>query len=266
LRRIALSTVGGVIIGSGIIVWGVTSATTKWQVFVSFSSLLIVLGGTITSSFIGYKAKYIYEAILYIFQSFLTYKITPLTLKKDVAMMIDWSKRISRNGEQEYDKIVTENRGNSFIKYIFSLMSTGYGIDDIKLFGETSIEEEYFRKICSANILKTMASSAPAFGMVGTLIGLIVMLGEMENPAAMGPGLSVALITTLYGVVLARFIFSPTSTKVSQNLSIMRFREFLILEGITLIIQKKSPFYIQDRLNSYINRKYHYDMTKESKK
>jgi chemotaxis protein MotA len=90
--------------------------------------------------------------------------------------------------------------------------------------------------------------------MVGTLIGLIVMLGNLSDPGQMGPGLSMALMTTLYGVLVARFIFLPTSTKLKQKLGIQRFREYILLEGILLISQKKNPFYIKDKLNALLDR------------
>jgi chemotaxis protein MotA len=96
--------------------------------------------------------------------------------------------------------------------------------------------------------------------MIGTLIGLIVMLGNMDDPSQMGPGLSVALMTTLYGVLAARFIFQPCSTKVRQLLGIQRFREYLLLEGFMLILNKRSAFYIQDRLNAYLDRKMQFSL------
>ena len=69
-----------------------------------------------------------------------------------------------------------------------------------------------------------------------------------------------ALMTTLYGVLAARFVFQPCSTKVRQLLGIQRFREYLILEGLMLILNKRSTFYIQDRLNSFLDRKNQYSM------
>jgi len=82
----------------------------------------------------------------------------------------------------------------------------------------------------------------------------------------MVPGLSTALMTTLYGVLVARFVFQPCSTKLKQIMGINRFREFLLLEGFMLIMENRSPFYIQDKLNSYLDRKVQYGDTKVKKK
>ena len=253
--RLSLSTVLGVMAGVILIIMGVTSATDNWKVFLSLGSLKIVLGGTIASTFIGYKWRYIWRAFLNIFEIFIESGINSKTLKHDVETMLSWAELAQEKGKEAYDEISQSlGKKDTFSKYILSLMSTGYTVDEVRSFGENSIEENYFRTLTGANILNTMSAAAPAFGMVGTLIGLIAMLGKMDTPSEIGPGLAVALTTTLYGVLLARFIFDPTSTKVKQIYSIQRFREYLFLEGLLKIMENHSTFYIRDFLNSYLDR------------
>ncbi len=115
-----------------------------------------------------------------------------------------------------------------------------------------------------AYILKNMAAAAPAFGIIGTLIGLIVMLSTLGGDAsAMGEGLAVALMTTLYGVLLARMVFMPAASKLSQKESILRFRNYLIGESLAMLSENRSPRYIQDRMNSYLDPKIHYSIDKK---
>ena len=251
--RISLSTVFGVIFGFGIISWGVLSATHDWGIFVSLASFNIVMGGIIAAAFIGFRWRYLLLSMFDILTIFVRQTITPKSLKKDVAQIIVWSKAIQADGKNAIQKIIDEEK-EYFTKYVFTLIATGYKEEEVRRFSENSIEEHYFRHLNESNILNSMGSSAPAFGMVGTLIGLIVMLGDLEDPSKMGPGLSMALMTTLYGVLIARFLFIPTASKVKQKLSIKRFREYLLLEGIMLIMQKKNPFYIEDFLNSFLDR------------
>jgi chemotaxis protein MotA len=254
--RISLSTSVGVLSGGGVVLWGIASATDNYMMFYSPSSIAIVFGGTITASFIGYRWRYIFKAMSNIFTIFIRQKITPKTLNDDVKSVLEWAKQIQDDGQSAIEPILTKlNPDDEFSSYMFGLMATGYKTDDLQNFGETSIEEHYFRRLNEANILSNMGSAAPAFGMVGTLIGLIVMLGNLSDPGQMGPGLSMALMTTLYGVLVARFIFLPTSTKLKQKLGIQRFREYILLEGILLISQKKNPFYIKDKLNALLDRK-----------
>lgn len=251
---ISFSTLFGVIFGVGIVAWGVLSATTNWQIFLSLPSLQIVLGGTLTSAFIGYRWRYIVNALYSILRVFVEQKITPATLVQDVGMVVEWGRQAQRTGLEAFEAIGGESK-DEFIQYLCQLVSTGYTKEEVRQFGETTIEESYFRNLSIANILNSMGSTAPAFGMVGTLIGLIVMLSKMDDPSQMGPGLSLALMTTLYGILIARFIFMPCSTKIRQILAIQRFREYLLMEGFLLIMDKRSAFYIQDRLNAFLDRR-----------
>jgi chemotaxis protein MotA len=256
---VSLSTVCGVIFGFLVIASGILHETKDWQVFLSPASLAIVFGGTVTVTFIGFRFQYIWNAFLATLKIFLKQTISSKSLAMDVKMAIDWQKKVQAEGQAAYEAIAKASK-DEFIKYIFNLASTGYKPDDIREFGTTSIEEHYFRHMQGSNILNTMASMTPAFGLVGTLLGLIVMLGKLEDPSKLGPGLSLALTATLYGLLFARFVFMPSSTKVKQTLSIERFRHFIILEAIVLIMEKKPAMYIQDKLNSYLDRKEQYSM------
>ena len=256
---VSLSTVCGVVFGVLIICLGILHETKDWQVFLSPSSLAIVFGGTVTVTCIGFRFQYVWNAFIATLKIFLKQSISAKTLANDVKMAIEWQKKVQVEGQAAYESISKASK-DEFVKYAFNLASTGYKPDDIREFGTTSIEEHYFRHMQESTILNTMASMTPAFGLVGTLLGLIVMLGKLEDPSKLGPGLSLALTATLYGLLFARFVFMPSSTKVKQTLSIERFRHFLLLEGLVLIMEKKPAMYIQDKLNSYLDRKEQYSM------
>lgn len=258
---ISFSTLGGAILGFVVMAIAILHETKDWQVFMSVASLCIVLGGTITVTCIGFRFKYIWNAFLLCCKIFLRQSITSKSLVQDVKMAVDWQKKVQAEGQAAFDAIAKQSK-EEFVTYIFNLASTGYKPDDVRTFGSTSIEEHYFRHLQETTILNTMGSMTPAFGLVGTLIGLIVMLGKLEDPSKLGPGLSLALTATLYGLLFARFVFMPASTKGKQLLSIERFRHYLILEGLILIMEKRPAMYIQDRLNSYLDRKEQYSMFK----
>lgn len=252
---VSFSTLLGVSLGVIVLGWGMFSATENPVIYMDLPSLAIVLGGTITAAFVGFRARYMSSAILSVLGIFVRQKVGPKTLVKDVGNILEWNKKIQAEGKAVSDKISEETKKDDFVKYLLGLLSTGYNSDEIRDMAQTSIEETYFRKLSQSQILNTMAGSAPAFGMIGTLIGLIAMLAKMGDPSSMGPALSLALITTFYGVLVARFVFQPAFTKNKQKLSIQRFREYLLLEGVCLIAEKKSSFYIKDKLNSYLDRK-----------
>lgn len=104
------------------------------------------------------------------------------------------------------------------------------------------MESEAERAKGPVDALKKMGGDAPAFGMMGTLIGLVIMLGSMGgDPSAIGPSMAVALITTFYGIILARIILIPIGTKISARSDKTTFKENLEMEGLVLLAERKSP-------------------------
>jgi chemotaxis protein MotA len=103
-----------------------------------------------------------------------------------------------------------------------------------------------------------MASHAPAFGMIGTLVGMVAMLCALsDNVANIGSSLSVSFLSTLYGVVSARMVYMPAAAKLRQSISKRRFRNQLITEGMVMLVSDKTLMYIQDRLNSFLRPERH---------
>lgn len=256
---ISPSSLLGIVSGMLILLWTVHHESDDWTVYLSMPSLLIVLGGTLTVTLIGYRAKYVASALMTLLRIYMHQAITPKSLREDVRKMVEWNRRVQNEGAIAYDAIAKESK-DEFVVYLFGLLSTGYGTDDLRTFATTNIEEGYFRRLQASRILNSMASMTPALGLVGTLLGLITMLGKLQEPAKLGPGLALALTATLYGLLFARFLFLPTSTKAKQILSIERFRQYLLLEGAMLIQQGRPALYVQDRLNSFLDPESRYDM------
>jgi chemotaxis protein MotA len=89
------------------------------------------------------------------------------------------------------------------------------------------------------------------------------MLDKMgDDPSQLGPGMAVALITTLYGVLFSRLILLPAANKVQQREEIVRFRNYLVAEGLALLAERKSPRYIQDRMNAFLDPSIHFSIDK----
>ena len=127
--------------------------------------------------------------------------------------------------------------------------------------------EGYIKRDNNATeIFYQMAEYAPAFGMIGTLVGLIIMLDNLGgDPAGIGQGLAMALVTTLYGVLLARLLFMPAANKSQQNHSIIRYRNYVMLEGFVMLAEDKSPRFIQDKLNAALDAAVRYDIDTQGK-
>ena len=150
-----------------------------------------------------------------------------------------------------------------FLSFGIEMVVSGYSGPEIRDILTTTIESSFGRNMVPAKILGKIGGLCPAFGMVGTLVGLVIMLGNLSDPSSLGPSLSIALITTLYGVLFAQLLFSPCSEKMTQREQIVRFRNYLVAEGLVMLAEKKPPRYIQDRMNSFLDPAIHFNIDKD---
>lgn len=250
----------GTVISLSLIIFGVieTIKITEFtkglgNQFFNIPSLVIVVGGVLMASYITFQSRYVNRALAGVRYFFSQAGANKKSLQKDFEAIVEWNDIIRKDRVNALDKL--EEERNGYLEgYLFSLLSTNYSSDDIRQFGTNHIQEAYFRQMVVVDVLRAMGGAAPAFGMFGTLFGLIDMLGNLDDPSSMGPGLAAALMTTLYGIILSRFIFYPVAEKIKNSASINRFRETFMLEGIILINEKKTAFFIQDKLSTFLQR------------
>lgn len=260
----SLGTVIGILLAFGLFVGAIGFSTDNPTIFLSLSSFVMVAGGTLGATFISYEPRYVMLSLKLVWRIFFSPKVGRNVLKSEVGRVIRWAYTVQKNGipalEQESKKAV---RGDRFLKFGVDMVVSGYTGEEVREIMTNTIETTFGRNTVQVEILKTMGSAAPAFGMIGTLVGLIIMLDNMGgDPSALGKGLAVALLTTLYGVLFSRIVFIPASTKILQREEIVRFRNYLVAEGLALLADKKSPRYIQDRMNSYLDPAIHFNIDK----
>jgi len=105
------------------------------------------------------------------------------------------------------------------------------------------------------NVFKSMGDSAPAWGMIGTLIGLVQMLANMDDPSSIGPAMAVALLTTLYGAVIANFVCLPIADKLSLRSEQEKLNKSIIVEGAIGINRGISPMVLEESLKIFLSPK-----------
>ena len=260
-------TVIALICSIGLFVGSILTQTDNPAIFVSMSSVVIVVGGSLTAAFISYEPRYVILSLKLIGKVIFAAKIGRGVLKAEVGRVIRWAYTVQKSGipalEAEAKKAV---KGDKFLKFGIEMVISGYSGNEVKEILTNTIDTTFVRNTIQVHILNFLSGACPAFGMVGTLIGLIIMLANMGgDPSALGAGLSVALLTTMYGVLFSRLIFSPVATKIMQREQIVRFRNNLIVEGLVLIAEKKSPRFIQDKMNSHLDPTLHYNIDKDKK-
>ena len=259
-----LTTILALVGAFGLFLGSIITSTDNYIIFVSGASLVMVFGGTLSATFISYEPRYVLLALKLIIKIMFSAKVGRNILKAEVGRVIRWAYTVQKSGvpalESEAKKAV---KGDKFLQFGIEMVISGYTGDEVREILTNAIETTYGRNTVQVNILNAMAAAAPAFGMIGTLVGLIIMLDGMGgDPSQLGAGLAVALLTTLYGVIFSRMVFMPAATKIMQREQIVRFRNFLVAEGLALLADRKSPRYIQDKMNSYLDPAIHFDIDK----
>ncbi len=270
MKRISLATLFGVLLGFGLFVGSIAVATQNYLIFLDLASFIMVVGGTFAATFISYEPRYVLNSLSVMRSIFFAQKVGRGMLTGEIGRVIRWGYIVQRNGlpglEADAAKVRAQDR---FLGFAVDLVVSGYSGPEVREILANTVETTFQRATISADILKSMAGTAPAFGMIGTLVGLIIMLDSMAaDPTQIGPGMAVALITTLYGTLLQRLVFLPTASKIQQREEIVRFRNYLVAEGVALLAERKSPRYIQDKMNSFLDPAIHFNidaMMKEKK-
>jgi len=263
----SIGTIVGLIVAVGLVVGSIVISTSNYLLFVHGASFTMVVGGTLAATFISYEPRYVMLSLKLVLKIVNSPPISRGMLKNEVGRMIRWAYAVQKNGpvalESESKKSV---RGDPILKFGVDCVISGYTGDEVREIMGNFVESTYGRNMAPVNIMKDMAASAPAFGMVGTLVGLVIMLDNMGgDPSDLGKGLAVAMLTTLYGVLFSRMLFMPAASKMAQRESILRFRNYIVLEGLVLLAEKKSPRYIQDRLNGFLDPSIHFNIDKMKK-
>ena len=239
-------------------------STDNYWVFVSISSFVMVVGGTLAATFLGQEARYVLLALRGIVSTFSVQRIGRSILNQEVGRVIRWGYLSQQQGVAALDKELEKVKADPFLSFGLELVLSGYKAPEVRDNLSSVANSTFERNMVPANICKAMASTAPAFGMIGTLVGLIIMLDGLEgDPSQLGQGLAVALNTTLYGVILARMICLPAANKMTQRHQINRFRHELLLEGMALLADRKNPRFIQDRMNSFLDPAIRFDIDKQ---
>ncbi len=258
----SLSSLLGALFGFGLFLASIFTITDNYMSFLDFHGAMIVFGGTIASAYMSFQARYVNIAFKAMWWMVKKPKSTREGLNTEIARLIKWAYIVQAKGLPGLETEVKSMPANDpLVKYCVELLTTNYKPEEIREMVNTAIEAQYERDVAPVAVLKMMAGAAPAFGMIGTLVGMVVMMqGLGADFSKMGGGLAVALLATLYAVVYARLLCLPAAEKLQQLEEIFRFRNYLIAEGIVMLAEKHSPRYMQDRLNSFLDPAIHFNI------
>lgn len=266
--KFSIASIFGAMVGLLLIFGAIKMGTKNFGAFLSLEGFMIVVGGPLAVAFMSFQSNNVVQAIEGIGLMFKQPQATHETLYKELIRIIDWARTVKEGGLRGLEtKAAPKSLRDPFIKYGVTMVVSNYKPEEVRRMLETAAEGYYERDTIPARVLMAMAGHAPAFGMVGTLVGMVIMLGSFKGDMSeIGSGLSVALLATLYGVITARMIYIPAAAKITQKQDSLRFRNHLITEGLVMLLENESPRHIQDRLNSFLSPESHYDIDAVTKK
>jgi len=266
VQSMSLATVFGTIFGFCLILGAIAHGTDNYMSFLSPEGFLIVIGGTIANAFMSYQANYVFLAFNAMWHMIKKPRATREGLNAEIMRLIKWAYLVHSKGLIGLEGEVGNRLREPLLRYGVELVITGYPPEVIRSMMNTAVEADFERSIAPVTVLRNMASTAPAFGMVGTLVGMVIMLQHIQgNMALIGTGLAVALLATLYGIIMARLFCLPAADKLMQKEEIMRFRNYMMTEGMVLLAEKQSPRYMQDKLNSFLDPSIHFNLDSQLK-
>ena len=266
MNLVTFSTLLGFVAGIVLIALAIGTATDQYQIFASPASAYLVLGGTMSATFISYNTRDVLGALMSIIRVFGGYgQINRQTLTADVNLFMDLSRTIRSNGLANLESSVPGRFLRvPIIKYGLELLSANYPPNETRKMLNDFMTYDFENKAIRSQVLRTMGTVAPAFGLAGTVIGMVIILADFGGDfAQLGKGLSLALLTTLYGVILANFIFFPIAEKNARWTDQDFYRNSVLMEGISALAERKSTVVIQDRMNGIISS--HFFQKKDGK-
>ncbi len=214
--------------------------------FVNVPSILIVFGGTLAVTFIKYPLSHTLGAVSVALKAFFHKPELPSEL---ILKAVELATVARREGLIALEEVKLDNE---FMAKGLQFAVDGHDPEIVKRILGMEINLTIERHEVGQSIFKGMGDSAPAMGMIGTLIGLVQMMANMSDPSSIGPAMAVALLTTLYGAVIANAIALPIADKLAYRSAEEKLKRSLILEAIYGIQTGANPMVLEETLNTFL--------------
>jgi chemotaxis protein MotA len=245
-----ISSIIGVVSGIGFVL-GTILLGGSIVAFINIPSIVIVVGGTVAATMIGYPLAVflgVFKAVMKIF----IFKLEPA--ETIIGNLVEISNKARKGGLLSIEGDIAST-SDPYLAQALQMTVDGVKTADIAAIMQKKMDLTKDSLDKGADMLSSMGTYAPAFGMIGTLIGLVQMLANLDDPSSIGPKMAVAMITTFYGAVLANLFFIPMSDKLVGRNKEEITNMNIIFEGIISIREGEHPKLMEDKLNIYMGEK-----------
>jgi len=240
-----IGTLIGLVLGFGLIVGAIVLGGSIGG-FVDVPSVLVVVGGTVATAFIMYAMPVVLGSVKVAMKALFTkgHKVPQM-----IELMVQLAEKARKESLVALEKVKIDD---PFLKKGIQLVADGTSQDLVRSVLETEVTGMRRRHLQGQGMFKAMGTMAPAFGMIGTLIGLVKMLQNLSDPGSIGPAMAVALLTTFYGAVLANVLFLPVAKKLEERSEEEAYFMEIATEGIMSIMNGDHPTIVREKLLAYL--------------
>ncbi|MDE7222410.1 MAG: motility protein A [Acetatifactor sp.] len=243
-----IASIVGLIMGFMMLVYGIISNHADLMTYLNFPSAIITFGGALFAVMLSYSMKDFLNGLKSIK---LIFKSSSMNTAEMIKSIIDLSNVARKEGLLSLEEAAAD-LDEPFLKKGILLIVDGTDPDLVRAIMETELVSIEGRHKTVIGFWENLASMGPAWGMIGTLVGLVNMLNNMQDPSKIGGDMAVALITTLYGSVLANWLCTPVAGKLkTKNAEEMQLKEIMV-EGLRSIQAGENPRVIEEKLKSFL--------------
>lgn len=242
-----LGSIIGIVVGIGSICATILIGS-GLGLFVDLPSIMVVFGGTLAATLIAYPLGDFMTIVK------VTLKVFMFKIDKPegiIANLVDISNKARKGGLLSIEGDI-KNTNDPYLAKALQMTVDGVKTADIAAIMQKKMALTRKEHKTGYSLYASMGSFAPAFGMVGTLIGLVQMLANLDDPSSIGPKMAVAMITTFYGAILANLFFIPMSGKLKTRSEEEIANMNIIYEGVISIREGEHPRLMEDKLNVYL--------------
>ncbi|MEX2644450.1 MAG: MotA/TolQ/ExbB proton channel family protein [Acetobacterales bacterium] len=245
---IDLATIIGLVaafglIGAAILFGGSAAA------FIDIPSVLIVILGTFAVTLVSYSIGEMVRSFKIFMKTLFQTSRDPSEAATQVLQLAEIARK---SGVLSLQNVLEDLRSEQFLYKGVSLVVDGTPGEEVEAIMRRELNGTLTRHQKGAGILKKMGEVSPAMGLIGTLIGLVQMLGNLDDPSAIGPSMAVALLTTFYGAVLSNVVFNPLAAKLERNSAEESVVSTVFIMGAASIGRQENPRRLEMMLNSVL--------------
>jgi chemotaxis protein MotA len=244
-----IASIVGLVLGIAVLILTVLLAPgASFAAFFNGPSIMVVIGGAIAAVLLSFPLKNFLGLALVVKNVFLN---KPKDISELIEQLVSLAETARRDGLLALEGRL-EEISDPFMVLGIQMAVDGTRAEVIEDIMRTEVDAVATRHQGGKKVLEQMGRFAPAFGMIGTLMGLIIMLGQLDDPDKLGPGMAVALITTLYGAVVANVFCLPCAEKLGVISKHELMSMEIIVRGIMGIQSGENPRVIEQQLSTFV--------------